>query len=85
MKITIDIDCTPAEARSFLGLPDLGPLHDIYVSRMQQMFEKGITPDMAGEIVRSWSTMGDAGIAIARQMFGSIGSAMTGGLGKRDD
>ena len=23
MKITLDIDCTPEEARAFLGLPDL--------------------------------------------------------------
>lgn len=23
MKITVDIDCTPEEARTFLGLPDL--------------------------------------------------------------
>jgi hypothetical protein len=26
MKITIDIDCTPGEARAFLGLPDVAPL-----------------------------------------------------------
>jgi hypothetical protein len=26
MKITVDIDCTPGEARQFMGLPDLEPL-----------------------------------------------------------
>ena len=26
MKITIDIDCTPEEARTFMGLPDVAPL-----------------------------------------------------------
>ena len=26
MKVKIDIDCTPEEARTFFGLPDLGPL-----------------------------------------------------------
>ena len=25
MKITIEVDCTPAEARSFMGLPDVEP------------------------------------------------------------
>jgi len=28
MKIKIEIDCTPQEARSFFGLPDLEPIHD---------------------------------------------------------
>ena len=28
MKVKIDIDCTPEEARAFFGLPDLGPLHE---------------------------------------------------------
>ncbi len=27
MKVTIEIDCTPDEARAFLGLPDVAPLH----------------------------------------------------------
>ena len=28
-----DIDCTPAEARAFLGLPDLTPLHESISTR----------------------------------------------------
>src|SRR3546814_20185668 len=35
MKVHFDIECTPEEARTFLGLPDLKPVHDIYVDRMQ--------------------------------------------------
>ncbi|MEO7470377.1 MAG: DUF6489 family protein, partial [Sphingobium limneticum] len=30
MKVTVDVDCTPAEARAFLGLPDVTPIHDKY-------------------------------------------------------
>ena len=26
MKITVNIDCTPAEARAFMGLPDFEPM-----------------------------------------------------------
>jgi hypothetical protein len=26
MKVTINIDCTPEEARAYMGLPDLQPL-----------------------------------------------------------
>ncbi len=36
MKVTIDIDCTPEEARAFLGLPDLGPAQRAYVEEFQK-------------------------------------------------
>ncbi len=26
MKVTIEIDCTPIEARQFMGLPDVQPM-----------------------------------------------------------
>jgi hypothetical protein len=28
MKVHIDIDCTPEEARTFFGLPDLQPMQE---------------------------------------------------------
>jgi uncharacterized protein YoaH (UPF0181 family) len=47
MKVTINVDCTPEEARSFLGLPDLTPLHASYIEKMQQLMADGLSsPDM---------------------------------------
>jgi hypothetical protein len=44
MKISIDIDCTPAEARQFLGFPDLEPLQRAAMKeiekRMMAEFER---------------------------------------------
>ena len=34
MKVTVDIDCTPEEARRFMGLPDLSEVHAAYVDKM---------------------------------------------------
>jgi len=34
MKLTIDIDCTPQEARTFLGLPDVEALNTLIVEEM---------------------------------------------------
>ena len=45
MKVTIDIDLTPEEARRAVGLPDLSPLHDRYVQRLGEMVEGGIKPE----------------------------------------
>lgn len=34
MKMTIDIDCTPQEARAFFGLPDVEDLNKMIVDEM---------------------------------------------------
>ena len=36
MKVTIDIDCTPAEARAFFGLPDLEPVNAVVVEELKK-------------------------------------------------
>ncbi|GJL90607.1 DUF6489 family protein [Hyphococcus sp.] len=36
MKLTINIDCTPAEARAFFGQPDIEPMNDMIVSEMMK-------------------------------------------------
>ena len=36
MKISIDIDCTPEEARAFLGLPDVKPMQDRLMADLQE-------------------------------------------------
>jgi hypothetical protein len=54
MKITFDIDCTPAEARAFLGLPDLTPLHDAYLTKMQGFITDGIGPADFERMARAW-------------------------------
>ncbi|MEA3017690.1 MAG: hypothetical protein QOI38_2412, partial [Sphingomonadales bacterium] len=46
MKVTIDIDCTPEEARRFMGLPDLTPVHEAYVERLKGAVADGATPEL---------------------------------------
>lgn len=36
MKITIDIDCTPLEARTFLGLPDVQPMQQAFLAEVEK-------------------------------------------------
>lgn len=36
MKLTIDIDCTPQEARQFMGLPDVEALNTMIVEEMTE-------------------------------------------------
>ena len=38
MKWTIEIDCTPEEARRFMGMPDVSELHKEMFAKMQENF-----------------------------------------------
>lgn len=40
MKITVDVDCTPEEARAFLGLPDVAPLQEEMLTAMKGQMNK---------------------------------------------
>jgi len=53
MKITFDIDCTPQEARAFLGLPDLSPLHNLYLDKMKGFIEDAGSADFE-KMTKAW-------------------------------
>ena len=78
MNVTVNLDCTPEEARRLMGLPDMSPLHEIYLDKMKRSIEDGITPDMIEGMMRAWAPMGEAGMTIWRQVFDQMsGSAST--------
>ncbi|MFN2259511.1 MAG: DUF6489 family protein [Parasphingopyxis sp.] len=73
MKITVDVDCTPEEARRFLGLPDLAPLHDIYLDKMKQAMDQGVGPEMLEGLMKSWGPMSEAGLSFWNRFFDQMG------------
>jgi hypothetical protein len=73
MKVTIDIDCTPEEARRFMGLPDLTPVHDAYIDKMRSAVADGATPEMFADTMKSWGPMSEAGLGMWRQMMEQMG------------
>ena len=40
MKVNVDIECTPEEARAFLGLPDVAPLQSAMLEQMKSQMQK---------------------------------------------
>jgi len=72
MKITVDFDCTPEEARRLVGLPDLTPVHQIYVERMQKAVSEGISPEYFAEMLKSWGPMSEAAMGSWRALFDQI-------------
>lgn len=69
MKVTFDIQCTPAEARAFFGLPDLEPVHQIYIEKMKTMVSDGLTPADFEKVTRAWMPGIADSFETWRQMF----------------
>ena len=73
IKIKLDIECTPAEARQFLGLPDLQPMQDRLLTEMEQRFREAARQATPEAIIRRWF---DAFPLAAEQMWQSFGKAL---------
>jgi hypothetical protein len=58
MKVTVDVECTPAEARAFMGLPDVEPLNDFLVEQMKARMAQNIQSMQPDELMKSWSSFG---------------------------
>jgi len=78
MKISVDVDCTPEEARRFLGLPDLTPVHQAYVDKMTRAVSEGVTAESMGELMKSWGPMSDAGMTMWRSMLEGMSTRRDG-------
>jgi 3-methyladenine DNA glycosylase/8-oxoguanine DNA glycosylase len=71
VKINVEVDCTPEEARRAMGLPDLSPVHDRYVQMMVEAIEKQGTPEGMADMIRNWGPMGESAMSFWRTMFES--------------
>jgi len=64
MKVHIEIDCTPEEARTFMGLPDVGKANDVYVDMMAKAMKGVSNPDQLQDYARQLAPMGQAGLKL---------------------
>jgi hypothetical protein len=69
MNISMNIECTPEEARRLMGLPDMAPIHEIYLDKMRQTMTEGFTPDMMETMIRAWTPMGEAGMSAWKKLL----------------
>jgi hypothetical protein len=58
MKVNVEIDCTPAEARAFLGLPDVQPLNDHLVAEMKKRMDENMAAMQPEELMKTWASFG---------------------------
>jgi Family of unknown function (DUF6489) len=77
MKATITVDCTPEEARAFFGLPDLTPLHEAYLERMQQLMKDGLSSADMEKMMGQWMPAMSSGFEQWQKLMWSAATGNT--------
>ena len=78
MKVTINIDCTPEEARTFFGLPDLRPMQESMMAEVQKRMEQTIKSMDPETMLKTWLPASLEGLEQLQKMFwGQMGAGKT--------
>ena len=82
MKIKINIDCTPQEARTFMGLPDVMPMQEAMMNRMQAQLERQMEQLDPTEIMKTWFHPGIEGFGELQKAMWAAAAGASSGSGK---
>ena len=77
MKVNIEIECSPDEARRFMGLPDVEKANAVYVDAFAKAMQSAGSVDKMQEYAQQLAPMGQMGL----KMFQSFveGARKAGG------
>ena len=75
MKVNVEFECTPEEARRALGLPDMSKVNEIYVDTLAKTMQGGISFDQMQEYAKQIAPMGQFGLKLF-QRFVESGATM---------
>ena len=82
MKVNVEIDCTPEEARRFLGLPDVSAANEAYVEAMTKAVKGVGSIEQLQEMAKQIAPMGEMGMKFFQQFLqNGLGGNMGGGMG----
>ena len=60
MKVTMEMDMTPQEARAFMGLPDVQPMQKKMMDDMQARMKQAFDANDPEAMMRAWMPLGGA-------------------------
>lgn len=85
MKVNVEVDCSPEEARRFLGLPDVTRANDVYVDAITKAMQGVGNVDQLQDLAKQMAPMGQFGLKLFQQLMeGGAAMAMSGNAAKKD-
>jgi hypothetical protein len=79
MKLKLDVDCTPEEARAFLGLPDLRPMQATLSAEMERRMREALNTWSPEAALRQWFSLLPPGAEDWRKMMETFLKGAGGG------
>ena len=79
MKLKVDIECTPEDARVFFGLPDVKPLQEAMLPELEERLRATLKAMDPEGMLKTWLPATLKGFEQLQEMFLS----QLGGLGQK--
>jgi Family of unknown function (DUF6489) len=72
MKVTVDIDCTPLEARQFFGLPDVQPMQQAVMAEMERRTLAEMEKFAPENLLQTWFSTGQQGADLFTKLLSGM-------------
>ena len=69
MKVHVEIECSPDEARRFMGLPDVQKANDIYIDSISRAMKGVSNVDQLQDYAKQLAPMGQIGMKLFQQFM----------------
>lgn len=76
MKVHIEMDMTPEEARAFMGLPDVRPMQQKMMDEMQSRMKAAFDANDPEGMMRAWMPFSSLGMGGGTEAFQKLQRAM---------
>jgi len=83
MKVTVTVDCTPLEAREFLGLPDVQPMQSAIMDQIQTKMMDNMDKYSPESLMQSWFSFDPKIAERFQEMFVNMAGLGTGTKDKK--
>jgi len=71
MKVNVEVECTPEEARTFLGLPDVAPMQERMMKEVEAQMLAAMKAMEPEALLRQWLPVSLQGLENFQKMFWS--------------
>jgi hypothetical protein len=69
MKVHVEIDCTPEEARAFFGLPDVAPMQERLMAEVEERTLAAMRAMEPDALIKTWLPASMQGFENLQKMF----------------
>jgi hypothetical protein len=79
MKVTVNVECTPDEARAFMGLPDVKPMQEALMKDLEDRLRTNMNAMTPDAMLNTWLPASIQGAEQLQKLFWSQMQQVFGG------